>query len=254
MKNPKILLLDEATSALDTASERIVQKALDVAAKGRTTIVIAHRLSTIRHADLICVMDKGDVVEQGNHDELLALGGIYFNLVEKQKIAQLKEKLVEKKVEDVDAIKGVAAVASTRVNMVNDLNAMIEIEDAKTLTKIAMARRVTEKKEEKNRQHIPSGMWRTVKLMKPEYPLLITGLLLALLPGAAFPGYGLVLAKTVVALLGPKDLISPTAFSGVNLYCFLFGKLLYLSPSILSFPSLIIYLFCSYDWCRCICR
>ena len=79
-KNPPILILDEATSALDTKSERLVQSALDRLMEGRTTIVIAHRLSTIIHADVICVVDGGRIVEQGTHDELLALGGHYAKL------------------------------------------------------------------------------------------------------------------------------------------------------------------------------
>ena len=76
-KNPPILILDEATSALDTKSERLVQSALDHLMEGRTTIVIAHRLSTIIHADVICVVDGGQIVEQGTHEELLAIGGHY---------------------------------------------------------------------------------------------------------------------------------------------------------------------------------
>ena len=79
-KNPPILILDEATSALDTKSERLVQSALDHLMEGRTTIVIAHRLSTIIHADVICVVDDGRIVEQGTHDKLLALGGHYAKL------------------------------------------------------------------------------------------------------------------------------------------------------------------------------
>ena len=80
LRDTPILLLDEATSALDAASEQVVQAALDQLSAGRTTLVIAHRLSTIRHADKIVVMDAGHVVEQGSHDELLALGGAYARL------------------------------------------------------------------------------------------------------------------------------------------------------------------------------
>ena len=86
VRNPRILLLDEATAALDTESERLVQRALDTASKGRTCITIAHRLSTIQRADLILVVDSGAVVESGTHTQLVAQNGIYSNLVAKQKL------------------------------------------------------------------------------------------------------------------------------------------------------------------------
>ena len=81
LRNPPVLVLDEATSALDTQTERAVQEALDRLAAERTTIAIAHRLSTIRDADQIIVLDRGEIVERGAHDELLALGGQYARLV-----------------------------------------------------------------------------------------------------------------------------------------------------------------------------
>ncbi|EDW79334.1 uncharacterized protein Dwil_GK13588 [Drosophila willistoni] len=85
VRNPKILLLDEATSALDLQSEQLVQQALDSACSGRTCIVIAHRLSTIQNADIICVVQGGEIVEQGNHMQLIAQGGIYAKLHKTQK-------------------------------------------------------------------------------------------------------------------------------------------------------------------------
>ncbi len=84
LKNPKILILDEATSALDTESEALVQDALNKLMKGRTTLVIAHRLSTVQNADQICVLEKGKVVESGQHSELIQLNGLYKKLVEGQ--------------------------------------------------------------------------------------------------------------------------------------------------------------------------
>lgn len=86
ISNPPILLLDEATSALDTRSEKVVQEALDRASRNRTTIVIAHRLSTIKNANKIVVMSKGDILEQGTHEQLLGIRGTYFGLVGAQKI------------------------------------------------------------------------------------------------------------------------------------------------------------------------
>ena len=85
-KNPPILILDEATSALDTESEKLVQEALDNLMQSRTSIVIAHRLSTVHRADKIIVIDKGEIVEQGSHDELIKLNGLYTKLNKMQEL------------------------------------------------------------------------------------------------------------------------------------------------------------------------
>ncbi len=84
LKNPRILILDEATSALDTHSERLIQSALEPLMKGRTTLAIAHRLSTILSADVILVVDKGEIVERGTHQELLECNGLYAQLYNEQ--------------------------------------------------------------------------------------------------------------------------------------------------------------------------
>ncbi len=80
LANPRVLILDEATSSIDTQTEQIIQEALSILLKGRTSFVIAHRLSTIVNADQIIVMDEGRIVEHGNHEELLAKRGTYYNL------------------------------------------------------------------------------------------------------------------------------------------------------------------------------
>ena len=80
LSDPKILILDEATSSVDTRTERLIQKAFDKMLEGRTAFVIAHRLSTIVNADVILVLDKGQIVERGQHNELMAKKGFYYNL------------------------------------------------------------------------------------------------------------------------------------------------------------------------------
>ena len=82
--DPKILILDEATSSVDTTTEKEIQKALDNLVRGRTTIAIAHRLSTLREANRLVVLDRGSVVEVGNHDDLMALEGHYYRLYQAQ--------------------------------------------------------------------------------------------------------------------------------------------------------------------------
>ena len=94
--NPAILILDEATANIDTETEALIQEALEVLKRGRTTFIIAHRLSTIRGADQILVLHRGEIVEQGSHDELMALGGRYFKMYQLQQggtasIAETKE-------------------------------------------------------------------------------------------------------------------------------------------------------------------
>ena len=84
LSNPKVLILDEATSSVDTRTEILIQEAMDKLMKGRTSFIIAHRLSTIKNADLILVMDNGDIVEQGTHEELLKKNGFYANLYNSQ--------------------------------------------------------------------------------------------------------------------------------------------------------------------------
>jgi len=112
LKDPPVLLLDEATSALDTVSERVVQEALDEAAKGRTTLTIAHRLSTVIGADTIHVLEAGQIVESGTHAQLLAHGGLYAELAAQQVAAS---RVIDTEAVIEDAVTGgVAAALSHR--------------------------------------------------------------------------------------------------------------------------------------------
>ena len=104
LMDPRILILDDSTSSVDTQTEKLIQAALDNLMEGRTTFVIAHRLSTVRRADMILVMDKGQIVERGTHDELLKVGGLYteihdLQLVDHAKFAEEMEELQEESVE-----------------------------------------------------------------------------------------------------------------------------------------------------------
>jgi ATP-binding cassette subfamily B protein len=96
LKGPPILLLDEATSALDSFTEREIQSALDRVVKGRTTLVIAHRLSTIVNADEILVLDAGEIVERGKHDDLLAKGGVYAAMWNRQREVDAAEETLRR--------------------------------------------------------------------------------------------------------------------------------------------------------------
>ena len=86
LKDSPVLILDEATSALDSESESLVQKAIDTLVKGRTVLVIAHRLSTVQAADNIVVVDNGEIIEQGSHEELVSSCGLYSKLVSSQSL------------------------------------------------------------------------------------------------------------------------------------------------------------------------
>jgi ATP-binding cassette subfamily B protein len=103
LADPRILILDEATSSVDTRTERLIQKAFDDLLKGRTSFVIAHRLSTIRNADEVLVLDKGQIVERGQHDELLARKGFYYNVY----MSQFRRQA------EIDALAAPAAPAPT---------------------------------------------------------------------------------------------------------------------------------------------
>lgn len=91
LADPRILILDEATASVDTVTEALIQDALDRLLQGRTSVVIAHRLSTIRNADIICTIQAGRIVEQGNHAELLAQDGLYANLYARQFITMQED-------------------------------------------------------------------------------------------------------------------------------------------------------------------
>ncbi|KAJ3070270.1 ATP-binding cassette, sub-B (MDR TAP), member 4 [Podochytrium sp. JEL0797] len=234
IKNPKILLLDEATSALDTQSERLVQAALDTASKNRTTIVIAHRLSTIKNADKIVVLAKGKIIEQGTHNELLALKGTYSELVEKQKIRQQVENLLVSTSEVEEVTPTITSLPTESITMqeqqqqvVTDaqtgkpVETRLVIENAQAIASHVNKAHLVKAAEDKALLQRQAPIWRVVMLLKPEWGYIALGILGASGAGVIFPIFALIFSSVSVVLLDPSQ-IDPGPLEGANLYAFLF--------------------------------
>ncbi|KAJ1558809.1 Multidrug resistance protein 1 [Nowakowskiella sp. JEL0078] len=249
IRDPKILLLDEATSALDTQSERIVQRALDTASKNRTTIVIAHRLSTIKNADLIVVMSKGDIIEKGTHNELLALGGTYYQLVEKQKIKLEVEKAIrsgnaettedseiedygkinDKELSDALAEEAKDVAKQGKVQSVDVIDSdsgkvvevYLKLDDKSTFKELERIKKLREAEILADQKNEKAPLVRVLKLMKPEWTLIGFGVVGASVAGVVFPIFALIFTKILTVLNQPAN-IDPGPFQGANLYSFLF--------------------------------
>ncbi|OAL62642.1 hypothetical protein A7C99_5024 [Trichophyton rubrum] len=188
IRDPTVLILDEATSALDSRAEKLVQKALTKAAKGRTTIVIAHRLSTIRSADNIAVLSGGEIVEQGDHDSLMANQGLYANLVNGQQLTE------EKTDEDDDALIENASISSWFVD---------EKSTAKELPEIVVEK-IDSKKLDK-RLSFRDLLHLMDKLNRPERMLILLGLISCVFAGLGTPVQAIFFAKLIEAVSVPAS-------------------------------------------------
>lgn len=164
---------------MDTQSERLVQKALDVAAANRTTIVIAHRLSTIRNADLIVVMDQGDLVEQGTHNELLAQDGVYAQLVKKQEIAMEQSDYVETEVDEETLLKQeqIELEKAQEIQVVTEKRGSVDLAKLNSRSSVdAYDLKLQKQKEERKLASKQSAPFRRVIMqMRPEWHYLATG-------------------------------------------------------------------------------
>ncbi|GAM28104.1 hypothetical protein SAMD00019534_112800 [Acytostelium subglobosum LB1] len=191
IKNPNILLLDEATSALDSENERIVQEAIDILMKGRTSILIAHRLSTIRHADVIVYVKGGQVVERGSHEELIRLQGHYYGLVERQ--SQQQQLMTESsKVKRNSTLTDIHPyLESFRVSKRN-VHARDRQRDRTTKTK---------KKTKKQKKDVPFS--RVLKQSSDDMWLFLFGFLSAVGTGAIYPVFSIVFARMLTILQNP---------------------------------------------------
>ncbi|XP_062840207.1 ATP-binding cassette sub-family B member 5 isoform X1 [Anolis carolinensis] len=226
-RNPKILLLDEATSALDNQSESIVQAALDKAKTGRTTIVIAHRLSTIRTADIIAGFEKGVLIEQGTHDELMAHKGVYYALVmqqscgEKAEADETEEKseleTEEEEEEDIGDSFGEDDLNVLEGTNLENIVGSTEIitggsfrKSNKQSIRRASTKRYSERKKRKRKgkkakkdeveEHLPEVPYsRILSLNKPELCYIIIGVIAAAIGGGVTPAFAIMLGKIIGA-------------------------------------------------------
>ncbi|XP_064267922.1 ATP-binding cassette sub-family B member 5 isoform X1 [Passer domesticus] len=211
-RNPKILLLDEATSALDTQSESIVQAALDKARAGRTTIVIAHRLSTIRTADTIAGFEKGVVVEQGTHSELMLQKGVYYSLVMQQGCtSDVQDDSTSEDSESVGAEE-----YEENINPVEELTLQNHFETSVIPGKGSIRRRSSRYKSKRSSSKKPFGKKKKQKeveeenlpavpylkilaLNKPEWFYVLLGVIAAAVIGAVHPAFAVIFGKIIGA-------------------------------------------------------
>ncbi|XP_048159716.1 ATP-binding cassette sub-family B member 5 isoform X1 [Corvus hawaiiensis] len=211
-RNPKILLLDEATSALDTQSESIVQAALDKARAGRTTIVIAHRLSTIRTADTIAGFEKGIVVEQGTHSELMLQKGVYYSLVMQQGCSSD----VQDNGTSEDSEVTEAEEYEENINPVEELTLQNNFEGSVISGRGSIRRRSSrykskrsssknpfgkkKKKVEVEEENLPAVPYlKILALNKPEWFYVLLGVIAAAVIGAVHPAFAVIFGKIIGA-------------------------------------------------------
>lgn len=218
IKKPAILLLDEATSALDASSEKIVQESIDALSKSKaqTTIIIAHRLSTIRNADKICAISEGKIEEIGTHDELIALNGIYADLIRLQLESKETEVNAVNNSEKIESGKELTSQISIDNYPVDDANESKNgnykaLPASENISDDANNNGNELNKEEAKK--VNEKIWALIM----EYPLLFTtGMIGAAWFGAVFPCWGIILAQgqEMFYIQNPDELRRRSSFYG----------------------------------------
>jgi ABC-type multidrug transport system fused ATPase/permease subunit len=200
VRNPKILLLDEATSALDAESEFIVQKALDNARQGRTTLVIAHRLSTIKNADKIIAIKNGEVQEVGTHDDLMAKEGLYYNLVNAQVFAD-----VDTPKDRAESVRSIvrsrrASTSSAKIDPLSPKFIDGGEDDGETKDAESELKRLKKELEQEGAR--PRNLLAILKYAKPEMLYIFIAVVASIVQGTVFPAFSLFFTNIMETFAG----------------------------------------------------
>ncbi|KAL7061746.1 hypothetical protein AAHC03_0740 [Spirometra sp. Aus1] len=217
VRNPSILLLDEATSALDNKSERTIQAAIERAAQGRTVLMIAHRLSTVRSADQIVVVDKGEVREMGTHEELVEKGGVYANMLFKQKDTQDEQSDNEE--DDVSNNEDEALTGEKKLGLSEALKKqgvwrVSRVSDAESLASYASMVSLLPDKQR-------NAVLKALKMNRPEWYYLALGLLMMMLGGLTLPSFSLLYSEMFQIFTMVND--PPAMRARTSFICGMFG-------------------------------
>ncbi|XP_039747692.1 multidrug resistance protein homolog 49-like isoform X2 [Pararge aegeria] len=193
VRKPKILILDEATSALDSQSEAKVQRALDAAAAGRTTIMVSHRLATVLNANRIVFIEKGEVVEDGTHEELMVLRGRYYQLVLEN------EPSIAPDASTPESSKKHARIRRPKLEKLVSLDSMTSVD----IDEDSGSEDEVEPDQKEVKEYEPTT-WEIMKLCEPEKYLMTIGIIAAIAVGSSFPCFAILFGETY-GLLESKD-------------------------------------------------
>ncbi|TKR93550.1 hypothetical protein L596_007979 [Steinernema carpocapsae] len=213
IKNPQILLLDEATSALDTESESIVQKALDQAQEGRTTIIVAHRLSTIRDVDQILVFKAGHIVESGTHEELIQAKGMFYEMTVAQQINQIHQSQKRTDSEGDDSAEERSdIVESPRRRKITETAIRKYTRESSVISTHSTALQVRQMQEDMEKESVvPSSMTKIFLTNRESWCYLALGLFGCCISGTVPPFFALVYSQIFNVFSEPADQLAPDA-------------------------------------------
>ncbi|XP_061393533.1 multidrug resistance protein homolog 65 [Musca vetustissima] len=227
IQNPKILLLDEATSALDYQSEKLVQEALDMASKGRTTIVVSHRLSAIRGADKIVFIHEGKVIEEGSHDDLMALEGAYYNMVKAGEINTPEPDNME----DIDEAKRNSlaiyekSFETNPVNLEKNYKHSFQMEETDLRGHAVIEETTMPQDEPESKPNFFQTFGRILKIARPEWCYIVMGSICAIGFGFTYPGFSIAFGEFYAALAEEDPQVALDRTAILSICCLVIGVL-----------------------------